>query len=299
LHLTRYQLKFTPRAGKVRKIDPISLLHTEFAGDQFCTRCGGTGALFCFRGGFIGLCSGCTAEALGDHADRLPFDLLVLESEVARATAARRAKERQPETVKLDTFYRCHDCGRLIETRNARYPISHFARGTPPHCTSCYEKIMAGGPVREEEASLFADLAGPGRGAEPREAPIFEPMGPPLAEGNCGDCGEAGSIFVFGYKVLICCPACVANTLEQRAGDGGELDFRLRQLLREARKELRVRKRDGHAKVALTPLTCGCGLSTVSADSDAYVHMQGRSGPPGCPACAPRFPGPRGGRRSA
>jgi hypothetical protein len=283
-------VKFTRGLGTEHKVDPTSLLHTEFAGNRFCTRCAGPGELFCFRGGHIGICSGCTADALASHADRLPFDLLVLESEAVRAAAARRAKERQPETVKLDTFYRCHDCGRVIETRNARYPRGRFRRGTPPHCTSCYGKIKAGGPIREEDTSLFADMVDPGRGAAAlTEALAVEPMGPPLEGGCCPDCGEVGSVFAFGYQVLICCPACVVRMLDKGPAANQKLGFPLWLLLREARKEIRDRERAGPADVALTPLTCGCGRSTVGADSHAGHHVLGRRRAPACPACSPRL----------
>jgi hypothetical protein len=272
------------------KMDPLSLLHTEFAGDRFCTRCGNPGELFCFRGGYIGICSGCTAEALGQHPDRLPFDLLVLESEAVRAAAARRANERQPESVNFDSFYRCNGCSRLIEIRDARYPVGRFRGGTPPHCISCYEKIMACGPVREEDPALFADVAGHGReAAAAAEPPTFEAMGPPLEGGCCADCGEAGSVFAFGYHVLICCPACVARMHGHGAATDRKLSLPLRQLLREVRKELRGRERARRAEVALTPLTCGCGRSTVRAGSDVHAHMQGRRRPPACPACSPRL----------
>jgi hypothetical protein len=117
---------------------------------------------------------------LTSHADRLLFDLLVVESDAVGAATAPRTKERQPETVNLNSFYRFHDCGRLIETRNARYPMGRFRRGTPPNCTSCYGKIMAGAPIREEDTSLFADMVGSGRGAAaPNEGPDVEPMGLP------------------------------------------------------------------------------------------------------------------------
>jgi hypothetical protein len=276
----------------LRMPDPLSLLHSDFAGDRFCTRCGDPPELFCFRGGYVGICSGCTAEALASHTARLPFDLLVLESEAKNAAAGRRAAERRPETVDLDSFYRCHDCGRLIEIRAARYPVDRFKRGTPPHCISCYEKIMAGGPIRENEGSLFADLVGPGRAASgPPEAPDAEPMGRPLEEGRCADCGETGSVFAFGYTILIGCPACIAGTLDKVAAAGATaLAFPLQQLLREAKKELCNRQREGPANEALTQVTCGCGRSSVGAGRDAYLHVRGRRRAPACPACSAALP---------
>jgi hypothetical protein len=272
-------------------IDVGSLLHTDFVGDRFCTVCGDPPELYCFRNGYIGICSGCTAGALSSHQGRLSVDLLVLESAAVRSAAARRATEDRPETVDLDVFWRCHDCGRLIQHRDARYPFDRFKSGTPPHCISCYEKIMAGGPVREVEAPLFADLAGPGRAAAAApEQDGVEPMGRPLYGGQCADCGEAGSTFAYGYQVLICCPACVANSLKDvAAADGNAMTFELQQLLREARKEVRDRQQGKRDAEALT-LTCRCGLSTVSANEQTGQYVLGSRRAPSCSACFPRLP---------
>jgi hypothetical protein len=113
---------------------------------QMCTGCAGPGGLYVVRNKFVVLCAPCTREKIGQLAGSScppPEWVRQLEREARAEIRARKRRLEESLTVTWDDLYRCVRCGRMIRSRDARYPFPHTQQSIPPHCITCYDVLMA------------------------------------------------------------------------------------------------------------------------------------------------------------
>lgn len=189
-------------------INPYSLIRHEFIG-HWCATCSGPPELFTFRGGYVSICSACTAAQIAACPDRLPYDLIPLEWAAHGAVRAREKKELASPSVDLDTFYRCDQCRRLIPREYARYPARGAERGLgiPPHCPACYELVQSGVLTLRQERRR--------RGPPPPVKPPH-PDATRLVDGRCERCGEMSEAFAWATASSSPAPAARSSCSSRR-----------------------------------------------------------------------------------
>jgi hypothetical protein len=276
-------------------MNPWAVLSPAFMGDRWCVECSSPPELYCFRSGYVSICSRCTVRILGACEARLPFELIVLESEAQRSIAQRDAADAEPPGVEFDAFFRCALCDRLGESKDARYPTGPGGSGRA-HCRACYVRVMER-VARTESGSPAGNVAVRAK-AEPAPqvrhvAPIPEVVRFRLIAGRCATCGNNGDVFAFGYWMIMACPECLARLLGGHASRlNGE--FCWLQLLREAHKEIRFRTGTGRRsrRAEAHETTCQCGASSIRMTDAAHRFMweQYRGRPPHCIACSGLVP---------
>jgi hypothetical protein len=132
----------------------IPLANAVISGHRFrdnsCLKCGDPGALYCFAGGHVGICSRCAmerTERLAAAGHELPPSVLYLYWEAGRELVAQERREKAKLSVSMDDLYRCSRCRRPDRVENARYWGPEGADVLHAFCAECREIIASG---REE-----------------------------------------------------------------------------------------------------------------------------------------------------
>jgi hypothetical protein len=262
-----------------------NLLQTEFIGGRWCVQCSAPPELYTFKGGYVSICSACTATAIGACADRLPYDLLPLEAAALRSAEDRAKADARPVSVDLDTFYRCGVCNRLIEHKAARYPRAPVGFGILPHCRDCYDKATAG-VIAPATSDRIARQVNEAQAATAATAESFR--GAPIVGGLCSDCGRQGDTFAFDHDFVMGCPHCTVTQLGHHVASSRR--FGAFQLIREMKKELAARADPAWRPPSGTgdATRCRCSASDIVLSAAARAFMYGRQGgrPPHCMVCA-------------
>lgn len=118
--------------------------------DCYCLKCGDHGALYCFEGGHVSLCSHCTIERIEKLAGagrELPPTVLWLYWEAERELKAQAKREREKLSVRFNDIYRCYRCAGLVREKEVRYWGREGENVLYPFCGECREVLASG---REE-----------------------------------------------------------------------------------------------------------------------------------------------------
>ena len=132
----------------------IPLANAAIQGDRFldnyCRKCGDHGALYCFAGGYVSICSRCAMERierLAAAGHELPPSVLWLYWEARKELRAQAKRERDKLSVRFDDICRCSRCMRPVVDKDVRYWGREGECVLYPFCQECREMIASG---REE-----------------------------------------------------------------------------------------------------------------------------------------------------
>ncbi len=120
-------------------------------GDRFgpngCVRCGDRGALYAFEFKYISLCTTCTKDRIDQivgSGRELPPSVEWLHYEVRTELKGQETRAEEAFSVKLDVFFRCDWCGKVIHEKVARYWFPPGRNSSPPYCRPCREELASG-----------------------------------------------------------------------------------------------------------------------------------------------------------
>ena len=120
-------------------------------GDRFfshrCFKCWSRASLFAFEHRFVSLCPQCATERIVHMAAEgqdLPPSVLWLHLETSKEIQYEERRAREALSVKLDDFYRCHRCGKIVHPKDARYWFPPGENVSPAYCGIC-SKILSSG----------------------------------------------------------------------------------------------------------------------------------------------------------
>jgi hypothetical protein len=138
----------SPKGGE------FPLANYAIGGDRFrdngCLKCGDPGALYCFAGGHVGICSRCAMERierLAAAGHELPPSVLYLYWEAGRERGAQEMRARAKLSVRMNDLYRCYGCETFLREKEVRYWGREGEGVLYPFCADCREIFASG---REE-----------------------------------------------------------------------------------------------------------------------------------------------------
>lgn len=146
LSLLRRALANPVATGEGKLISREAITGDRF-GPNGCIRCGDRGALFAFEFQFISLCARCTRDRIDQivgSGRELPPSVEWLHYEVRTEIQAQDRRARDAFRVKLDVFFRCDWCGKVIHDKVARYWFPPGRNSSPPYCWPCREELASG-----------------------------------------------------------------------------------------------------------------------------------------------------------
>jgi hypothetical protein len=143
----------------------IPLANAAINGDRFrdsrCRKCWDHGALYCFAGGYVSICSRCAIERierLAAAGHELPPSVLYLYWEAERELRAQAKRERDKLSVRFDDICRCSRCMRPVVDKDVRYWGREGESVLYPFCQECREMIASGREEFHERQQIEFDF---------------------------------------------------------------------------------------------------------------------------------------------
>jgi len=115
--------------------------------DCYCLKCGDHGALYCFEGGHVSICSRCAIERIERLAGAgrvLPPSVLWLYREAGRERVAQERREKAKLSVRMNDLCRCYRCEAFLREKEVRYWGREGEGVLYPFCAECREIYASG-----------------------------------------------------------------------------------------------------------------------------------------------------------